>query len=94
MKVSMIVAAGAALMVVAPAGAQTTAQTKVSNNTHVDNNGVVTQQHKVTHVTKRKTHHPKKVLGVKVGHKTVTHKTERTTTTDSQGNASTTVKSQ
>lgn len=74
-----------------PALAQTSAQTKVDNNTTVKD-GVATTKRTVTHTTKRKTHRPKKVLGVKVGHKTVTHKTVRTTSTSTNGDASATVK--
>ena len=84
-------ALAALAMSVSPAAAQTTSQTKVSNDTNVKN-GVVTQKTKVTHTTKRKTHRPKKILGVKVGHKTVTHKVVKETTTSSNGDASTTVK--
>ena len=73
-----------------PAGAQTTSQTKVSNDVSVDN-GVATRKTKVEHVTKRKTHRAKKILGVKVGHKTVTHKTTRESTVSSNGDHSTKV---
>ena len=74
-----------------PAQAQTSTQTKVSQDTKVDN-GVATHTTMVEHVTKRKTSRPRKILGVKVGHKTVTSKTVRETSTSSNGNASTTVK--
>lgn len=77
----------------APAQAQTTSSTKVTTGTSMDN-GVATSKTKVTHVTTRKTHRPKKILGVKVGHKTVTHKTVRTTSASSNGDTSTTVKTQ
>ena len=83
---ALLAVAGFAL----PATAQTSAETKVSNDTSVKN-GVVTNKHKVVHTSKRKTHRPKKILGVKVGHKTQTTKTVRETTTDSSGNASTKV---
>lgn len=85
--------AAAALAVGTPALAQTTAQTKVTHDTDMKN-GVATTTTKVTHTTKRKTRQPKKVLGVKIGHKTVTHKTVRETKASSNGDASTTVKTQ
>ena len=76
-------------MSVAPATAQTTASTKVSTSTGSDG----TTKTKVVHTRKRKTHRPKKILGVKVGHKTVTHKTVHETTSGPDG-ASTTTKTQ
>ena len=75
----------------APAAAQTTTETKVSSGTDVKD-GVVTEKRKVVHVTKRKTAAPKKILGVKVGHKTATTKTVRETSASSDGAASTSVK--
>ena len=78
--------AALALLPVA-ATAQTTASTKVSTSTSSDG----TTKTKVVHTRKRKTHRPKKILGVKVGTKTVTHKTVKETTTG-PGGASTTVK--
>ena len=93
---SMIAAAAALAamtMAAAPALAQTTHETKVSHDSSM-NDGVATEKTKVTHVSKRKTSRPKKVLGVKVGHKTVTHKTERETSVSSNGDTSTTVKTQ
>lgn len=80
-----------ALIVGTPAVAQTTMQTKVDHDTSMKN-GVTTQKTKVTRTTKRKTHRPKKILGVKVGHKTAVSKTVRETKTSSDGDASTTVK--
>ena len=77
------------LVSVAPAAAQTTAETKVSTKTSSDG----TRKTKVEHIRKRKTHRPKKILGVKVGHKTVTHKTVHETTSGPNG-ASTTTKTQ
>jgi hypothetical protein len=74
----------------APVTAQTTAETKVSNDTNVKD-GVVTHTRKVEQTSKRKTRQPKKVLGVKVGHKTAKTKVVRETTTDSAGNAKTKV---
>ncbi len=95
MKLRHLTAALAAATLAAgtPALAQTTAQTKVTHDTDMKN-GVATTTTKVTHTTKRKTRHPKKILGVKVGHKTVTHKTVRETKASSNGDASTTVKTQ
>ena len=74
-----------------PAAAQTTAKTEVSHDTSMKD-GVATSTTKVEHTTKRKTHRPKKILGVKVGHKTVTHKTVRETSTSTNGDMTTTVK--
>lgn len=74
------------LVSVAPATAQTTAETKVSTKTAPDG----TKKTKVVHVRKRKTHRPKKILGVKVGTKTVTHKTVKETTTGPNGASTTT----
>jgi hypothetical protein len=85
----------AALLLTAgiPATAQTTSKTQVSHDTSMDN-GVATSKTKVEHVTKRKTHRAKKILGVKVGHKTVTHKTVRESSVSSNGDHSSTVKTQ
>ena len=84
-------AAALALAIGLPAQAQTTASTKVSTDTSTKD-GVATHTTKVTHTTKRKTRRPKKILGVKIGHKTVTHKTVRKMSTSTNGDASTTVK--
>ncbi len=81
----------AAFAFATPVSAQTMVKTEVKNDTDVKD-GVVTQKHKVVHTTKRKTRHPKKILGVKVGHKTAVKKTVRETTTSSDGSMSTTVK--
>ncbi|MBN8809560.1 MAG: hypothetical protein J0I47_15175 [Sphingomonas sp.] len=83
-------AAGLLLATGNPALGQTTAKTEVKSKVDVDN-GVATRTTKVTHLTKRKTHRPKRILGVKVGHKTVTHKTVRETAVSSNGDHSTTV---
>ena len=92
MKIILSAAALAAgLSIGLPLQAQTTVQTKVSHDTSVDN-GVATRKTKVEQVSKRKTHRPKKILGVKVGHKTVTHKTVRETSTSTNGDMTTTVK--
>ena len=79
-----------ALVLASGALAQTSTSTSVSNNTST-NNGVVTQTHKVVVTHKRKTHHAKRVLGVKVGHKTATTKVVKKTTTSSNGDMSTSV---
>ena len=90
----MIAPALTALALIASPGlAQTTDQTKVSTDTSVKG-GVATRKTKVVHTTKRKTNRPKKILGVKVGHKTVKHQTVRETSTNSDGDSSTTVKTQ
>ncbi|SEN62223.1 hypothetical protein SAMN05192583_3175 [Sphingomonas gellani] len=93
MKIRHITAAVATLglAISAPAMAQTTQQTKVDHDTKVKD-GVATTTTKVTNTSKRKTNRPKKVLGVKVGHKTVTHKTVRESSVSSDGSHSTTVK--
>lgn len=83
--------AALALTIGVPAQAQTTSSTKVTHDTGM-NDGMPTSTTKVTHVTKRKTHRPKKIFGVKVGHKTVTHKTVRTTTMGADGDRSMSVK--
>ena len=81
----------AAFAFATPGVAQTTVKTEVKNDTDVKD-GVVTQKRKVIHTTKHKTRQPKKILGVKVGHKTKTDKTVRETTTSSDGDQSMTVK--
>lgn len=93
MKLHLIAVSTVAALILTPslATAQTTDETKVTTGTSVKN-GVSTRDTKVTHVTKRKTNRPKKVLGVKVGHKTVTHKTVKETSTSTNGDSSTTVK--
>lgn len=83
----------AALMMMCgtPAVAQTTHETKVDHDTRV-HDGVTTTTTKVTETSKHKTRQPKKVLGVKVGHKTATTKTIRETSVSSDGDRKTTVK--
>ncbi|MDO6414970.1 hypothetical protein Q4F19_11310 [Sphingomonas sp. BIUV-7] len=83
--------AAAALVLSGPALAQTVRQTKVDTNTSMSN-GVATTTRTETHTTKRKTRRPKKVLGVKVGHKTAVHQTVEKTKVSSNGDMSTTVK--
>lgn len=72
-----------------PASAQVTHETKVSTDTSM-HDGVATRTTKVEHVRKVKTLHPKKILGVKVGHKTVTHKRIETRSVSSNGDHSAT----
>ncbi len=84
-------AAAAALSLGVPALAQTTRETKVDHDTHMKD-GVATTTTKATTIDKRKTDQPKKVLGVKVGHKTAETKTVRTTTQSSDGDRSVKVK--
>ena len=93
MKLHHAAAALAAVALAAGAPAQTTNQTKVTHDTDMKN-GVATTTTKVTHTQKRKTRQPKKILGVKVGHKTAVHKTVRETKTSTNGDTSTTVKTQ
>lgn len=85
------IAATLTLLSGAPVAAQTTHETKVDHDTSVKN-GVATTKTKVTETTKRKTHRPKKVLGVKVGHKTVKHKIVHETAVSSDGDRKTSVK--
>lgn len=93
MKLALFAVPAAALIALSlPAAAQTTTQTKVDHDTNVSKSGVTTHKTTVTHTTKRKTRQPKKVLGVKVGHKTATSKVVKTTKVSSDGDASTTVK--
>jgi hypothetical protein len=73
-----------------PVSAQVSTATKVSTSNSMDN-GVATQTTKVEHTKKYKTHHPKKVLGIKVGNKTKTVKTVQKTSVDSNGNSSSSV---
>lgn len=89
--IAAMLVAGATLSLGAPTMAQTVHETKVHTDTKMSD-GVATTTRKVVHVSKRKTRHPKKILGVKVGHKTAVHKTVKTTSVSSNGDASTTVK--
>jgi hypothetical protein len=73
-----------------PALAQVSTSTKVSTSNSMDN-GVASQTTKVEHVKKIKTHHAKRILGVKVGHKTKTIKTVRKTTVNSNGDSTSSV---
>ena len=73
-----------------PLMAQTVVQTKVHTGTEMKD-GVATTKTTVTHTRKRKTHHPRKILGLKVGTKTDVDKTVKTTTDSSNGDSSTTV---
>ena len=76
---------------VGPSSAQTMTKTKVSTDRDVKD-GVATDKVKVVNVQKRKTHRPKRILGVKVGHKTAKAKTVKVDARSSNGDASTTVK--
>ena len=80
-----------ALMTGTGAMAQSTTQTKVTHDTSM-HDGVATHTTKVVKIHKRKTHRAKRILGVKIGHKTVTRKTVRETTHSTNGNTTTTVK--
>lgn len=93
MNIRNVAAVAAALTILCgtPAVAQTTHETKVDHDTSMKN-GVATSKTKVTQTTKRKTHRSKKILGVKVGHKTVKHQTVRETAVSSNGDRKTTVK--
>ncbi|WP_271300392.1 hypothetical protein [Sphingomonas sp. CV7422] len=91
MKRSLIAIAALSLTVGTSAMAQTVRETKVDHDTKV-HNGVATTTTKVTESSKRKTHRPKKILGVKVGHKTVKRKIVRETSVSSDGDRKTVVK--
>lgn len=93
MKIQLATAIAAALTMMCgtSALAQTTRETKVDHDTKV-HDGVATATTKVTTTSKRKTHRPKKILGVKVGHKTVEHKTVRESSVSSDGDRSVKVK--
>lgn len=89
--IAVAAALSLALTCGAPAMAQTVRETKVDHDTKV-HDGVATTTTKVTETSKRKTHRPKKVLGVKVGHKTVKHKVVRETSVSSNGDRKVAVK--
>ena len=76
--------AALAMTVAMPATAQTTHETKVTHDTGMKD-GMPTATTKVVTVRKHKTRRPKKILGVKVGHKTRTTKVVRERTTDANG---------
>lgn len=86
MKLFYLAPIAALVLLPVAATAQTTAETKVSTKMADDG----TKTTKVVHVRKRKTHRVKKILGVKVGHKTVTHKTVHETKTGPDGASTTT----
>lgn len=86
-----LAALSALALAAVPAAAQTSVSTKVTHDTGSDD-GVPTHTTKVVHTVKRKTHRPKKILGVKVGHKTVETKVTRQTTTSADGDVSHSVK--
>lgn len=76
--------AALAMTAAMPASAQTTHETKVTHDTGMKD-GVPTATTKVVTVRKHKTRRPKKILGVKVGHKTRTTKVVREKTVDANG---------
>ncbi len=86
------VATSVALCIGTPALAQTTTETKVDHDTSTKD-GVATSKTTVTRTSKHETNRPKKILGVKVGHKKVVHKTVKKTSVSSNGDSTTTVKS-
>jgi hypothetical protein len=85
-----VLLAAIALGASTPILAQVSTATKVTTSNSMDN-GVATQTTKVVHVKKYKTHHAKRILGVKVGHKTKTIKTVHKTTVSSNGDSSSSV---
>lgn len=79
----------AAILTFALAGgavAQTTTTTEVKTGSE---NGVPTKTVKTVHVRKHKTHRVRKILGVKVGHKTAVSKTVKETKTGPGGTSTT-----
>lgn len=68
----------------AAVSAQTTSETKVTTDTSTKD-GVPVKKVKVVHVQRHKTHHVKRILGVKVGHKTRVQKTVKETTIGPDG---------
>jgi hypothetical protein len=82
-KAAWLVAAFA-LPVAAPAMAQVTHEARVSTSTSM-HDGVATRTTKVVHVKKVKTHRVKRILGVKVGHKTRVTKVVREKSVSSNG---------
>ncbi|WP_242096763.1 MULTISPECIES: hypothetical protein [unclassified Sphingomonas] len=83
--------AALAMTAAMPATAQTTNEVKVSHDTGM-HDGMRTHTTKVVHVRKHKTRRAKRILGVKVGHKTRTTKVVRETTRSANGDVSTSVK--
>jgi len=81
---SILAAMAFTASVALPASAQVTHETKVSTDVS-SHDGVTTRTTKVKHIKKVKTRHPKRILGVKVGHKTRKTETVRTTTTSTNG---------
>jgi hypothetical protein len=70
-----------------PAAAQVTHETKVSHDVST-HDGVTTRTTRVAHIRKIKTHRPKRILGVKVGHKTRKIETVHTTSSSTNGDYS------
>lgn len=83
--------AAVTLPLAVPAMAQVSHESQVSTNTSM-HDGVATRTTKVVHVKKVKTRHPKRILGVKVGHKTRTTKVVRERSVSSNGDVHTEVK--
>lgn len=76
--------AALAMTAAMPATAQTTHKTTVSHDTGMKD-GMPTATTKVVTVRKHKTRRAKRILGVKVGHKTRTTKVVREKTVDANG---------
>lgn len=83
--------AALAIGIGAPAVAQTTTKSSVTTSNSVQA-GVPATTVKAKVVQKTKTRRAKRVLGVKVGHKSRVHKTVRNTTVTATGDTSTQVK--
>ena len=89
--VSMLAAMALAAGLAMPASAQVSRETKVTHDVSTQD-GVTTKTTRVKHIKKVKTRHPKRILGVKVGHKTRKVETVKTTSTSSNGDYKQSVK--
>ena len=89
-RVAALLVASVALSSGVPLIAQTVDQTKAHTDTNMKD-GVATTKTTVTRTHKRKTRHPRKILGVKVGTKTDVSKTVEETSDSSNGDTRTTV---
>lgn len=85
------VIAAKAIGISLPVMAQVSQETRMSTGTSVCD-GVATRTTKVVGVKKVKTHRPKRILGVKVGHKTHVTKIVHEKSVSSNGDVTTSVK--
>ena len=82
--ISMLAAVALTAGIAVPASAQVSHETKVTHDVSTQD-GVTTNTTRVAHIKKVKTHRAKRILGVKVGHKTRTTKVVKTTSSSSNG---------